>query len=100
MSAASKLTVPDVIADVAYSYGTALLDHGDLEKASAVIGQVGRWSEHDFRCAVLQVRLYQALGQEEAWRTALDRAKAIAGERPLPPALLAPPERTPLAMRK
>lgn len=77
-------SVPADIATIVTSYGAALIEDGRLDRASAVIGQVARWSEHDFACAVVQARLYRALGQREAWRLAVDRARRLAGERQLP----------------
>jgi hypothetical protein len=39
---------------------------------------------------VLEARLYAALGRDEARQTAVARARALAGERPLPADALAP----------
>lgn len=87
--------VPADIAIVVTSYGTALIGNDRLDRASAVIGQVARWSEHDFACAVAQARLYRALGQREAWQLAIDRARRLAGERSLPAGVATyPPEPT------
>jgi len=84
--------VPRDLVVVAQSYGGSLLEDGEHARASAVIGRVARWSEQDFDCAILQARLYRALGQVEAWRSALAHARALAGERSIPAALLdAPP---------
>jgi hypothetical protein len=40
---------------------------------------------------VLEARLYAALGRNEARQTAVSRARALAGERNLPPDVLAVP---------
>jgi tetratricopeptide (TPR) repeat protein len=89
---AERRTVPRDLVVVAQSYGGSLLEDGEHARASAVIGRVARWSEQDFDCAILQARLYRALGQVEAWRSALSHARALAGERSIPAALLdAPP---------
>ncbi|ANB19810.1 winged helix-turn-helix domain-containing protein [Dokdonella koreensis] len=86
-------SIPGDIATIVTSYGTALIEAGRLDRASAVIGRVARWSEQDFACAVIQARLYRALGQREAWRLAIDRARRLAGERPLPAGVATfPPE--------
>lgn len=67
--------VPVDVADVAISYAGALIARGDLERAVPVAGLVDRHAARNYDAAVLQVRLYRALGQTEAWRSAL------AGER-------------------
>ena len=91
---AETVGVPAEIATVAVSWGHALIDTGNLEQASAVVGRVARWAGMDFSCSLLQTRLYHALGQEEAWRDALRQTRALAGERPIPAALLPPPSRS------
>lgn len=89
---ANEEGVPASVAEVAVSYGNALLDFGDLPRASAVIGQVARWADRDFDSALLQARLFHAFGQRDPWRTALDRARALAGERPIPAGVIAAPK--------
>jgi Flp pilus assembly protein TadD len=84
--------VPADLAVVAVSYGNTLIASGDFERASAVIGRVARWADRDFDCALLQARLYHALGQRSTWQSALERARALAGERAIPTALQTPPE--------
>jgi len=89
--AADKEGTPYEIRVVAESYAGALLDAGMLEDASAVVGRVERWSATDFNSALLEARLYRALGQSDAWRTALDRARTLAGERNISAEVLSPP---------
>lgn len=84
-------SVPREIAEVVISYGSSLIVDGELERATAVVGQIARWADRDYGCALLQVRLYRALGHEDAWRTALQKAHALAGERRIPPQLASPP---------
>jgi len=84
LALASSGNVPADIAEVVVSYGTALLDKGELERATAIVGQAARWADRDFGCALLQVRLYSALGQRPAWEHAVTAARAIAGDRDLP----------------
>ena len=88
---------PIDIAEVAVSYGSMLIGSGDLAAAGAVIGQTSRWAEHDFTTALLQARLYQALGREQPWQAALARARQLAGERsvPAPPMTPAPDDSYP-----
>jgi DNA-binding winged helix-turn-helix (wHTH) protein/tetratricopeptide (TPR) repeat protein len=89
---AERWAVPADLAAVAVSYGSSLIADSDFERASAVIGRVARWADRDFDCALLQARLYHALGQRSTWQTALERARSLAGERAIPEALQAPPE--------
>lgn len=84
--------VPQEIRVIAKSYGMALLDAGELASASAVIGRVGRWASRDYESALLQTRLYRALGQSDAWRLSLDNVRALAGERAIPADVSAPPQ--------
>ncbi|ANB18342.1 winged helix-turn-helix domain-containing protein [Dokdonella koreensis] len=88
---AAATAAPASLADVAVAYGTQLLDAHELGPATRVIGRVARWAEQDFDCALLQTRLYHALGQPEPWRRALAAAKRLAGERGIPPALAVAP---------
>jgi hypothetical protein len=85
---AEKRGEPADIASVAESFGPWLLKHGDIEQAGAVIGRVAPWAAYDYDCAVLQVAIYHALKQEGPWRTALEHAKSLAGDRKIPPELL------------
>ncbi|MBO9662686.1 winged helix-turn-helix domain-containing protein [Dokdonella sp.] len=96
---AEQQAIPGDIAEVAVSYGSSLITDGELQRAAVVVGQVARWADRDFRCALLQVRLYRALGQADAWRTALQQARALAGERSIPANLAIPPEQ-PAANRR
>ena len=79
--------VPADIGAVVVSYGTMLVSAGRLQEASAVIGQVARWAERDFNCAVLQLRLHAALGQRQPWQRSLANARRLAGERSIPQGL-------------
>lgn len=84
MQLADTPAVPADIADVASSWGTSLIDQGELDQARAVIGRIARWADQDFDCAVAQALLYQALKQPDALKTALAQAVSLAGDRPLP----------------
>jgi hypothetical protein len=82
---AARDGIPYEIAIVARSYADALFADNDIAAAAVEVGRVSRWSEQDFACAVLEARLYAALGRNEARQTAVARARALAGERSLPP---------------
>jgi DNA-binding winged helix-turn-helix (wHTH) protein/tetratricopeptide (TPR) repeat protein len=92
LRAANAQNVPADVADVAESWAGSLIARGELIRAAPVVGQIARYADRDFGSALLQVRLYHALGQGEAWRSALERARALAMERTIPPELLEPPE--------
>ncbi|MEO8803364.1 MAG: winged helix-turn-helix domain-containing protein [Rudaea sp.] len=76
--------VPADISEVARSFADALLADHDTAAAAVEVGRVSRWSDQDFDCAVLEARLYAALGRNEARQTAVARARALAGERKIP----------------
>ena len=92
LTLATQGSVPEHIVEVAASYGPALIAAGELERASAVIGQVARWADRDFAAAVLQVRLYAGLGKRAAWQNALTGARALGGDREIPADVSAFPE--------
>lgn len=77
---------PDIAAVAAGSYGEALLLRGDLREASVVIGQLARHAQTDYDAALLQWKLYRALGQQEAAERVFATLRRLAGERPLPAA--------------
>jgi len=83
--------VPADVALVSASYGPWLLSQGRLEQATEVIGRVSPWAGRSFDCALLQVRLYHALGKADAWASALNGAQALAGERAIPEPVSKPP---------
>jgi DNA-binding winged helix-turn-helix (wHTH) protein len=88
---ADRRGVPADTALVAASYAPWLLQRGRTQEAGEVVGRVSPWAERDFACALLEVRLFAALGREDAWRQALARAERLAGERVIPAALRQPP---------
>jgi len=88
---ATRLATPADVAQIAGAYGSVLIESGNLAEAARVIGQTAAWADRDYECALQQARLYHALGQVEPWRLALARARALAGERTIPPALDRPP---------
>ena len=57
------------------------LDAGEPGPAIPLVGRLGNCGEHAFDCAVLQARLFHALGRQDAMRHALANAARLAGER-------------------
>jgi uncharacterized protein HemY len=58
-----------------------LLDSRQSTAASAIMGELEKYSETDYRVAWVMSRLYQALGDAGVLASASARAKALAGER-------------------
>lgn len=88
---ALKEGVPAYIGQASVAYANALLDAGDIAAATSVASRALHWSDSDFDCAVLKVRLYQQLGETAVWRAALVQARVLGRERQIPPALLVAP---------
>lgn len=65
----------------------------DPQRALVVGDRVAQYADRDFRAALLQLRVYHALGPPSAWRAALTRTRGLAGEREIPPQLPTVPER-------
>lgn len=91
LASAAQHDMPAATARIVVSYGNRLLATGELDRAGSVVGQVARWAGQDFRCALLQLRYYHALGETDAWRSALARVQALAGERAIALQLLQAP---------
>ncbi len=91
LAIADEIGVPATIARLVESYGGALIAADRADGAMAVVGRIATWTDRDFGSALLEARLYHALGQAGAWRRALERARTLAGERELPPELLKVP---------
>ncbi len=83
--------IPSHLVAVVAAYGEWLLAHDRAGAAEPVAGRVAAWADRDFRCALLQVGMFHALGQMGAWSAALARTEKLAGEREIPAALRAPP---------
>src|SRR4249919_3611710 len=81
--------VPGFIANTVIARAHWLMETGRLDEAAASIGRVAPWAEQDFELALLQVELYGRLHQARAWQAALEQARHLAGERPIPMALRA-----------
>lgn len=90
--------VPLRILQVAESYVPWLLERRSeagpqTARALTIADRLARYADQDFRVARLQLRVYHALGPASSWRAALGRARALAGERPIPPEVLSPPQK-------
>jgi len=81
---------PDEVVTVAVSYANAMIDGGDLQRASAIAGRIAPHADGDFDCAVFMVKFYRAMRQTDAWRAALEVAMARAGERKVSESLRTP----------
>jgi DNA-binding winged helix-turn-helix (wHTH) protein/tetratricopeptide (TPR) repeat protein len=90
LAVAEQARVPIDVLEVSQAYVIWLLRQGNLTRASAVAEGVAAWSERDFDASLLQVRLFRAQKNPAAWRAALARARALAGERAIPDELATP----------
>jgi len=88
LASAERSGVPAQMVAVAQSQAPRLLEEGARDGVVALVGRVAPWAEHDFDSALLQLALFHALDQRDAWFHALRQAQALAGERPIPPDLM------------
>lgn len=95
LALAGERNVPLRVLRVAQSYVPWLLSGGrseaDREHALVVVDRVAPYVDRHYDVALLQLRVYHALGPVSAWRAALRRARALAGERRIPAALRSAP---------
>lgn len=89
MARAERIGVPEDIVVVGEPYVEALIEAGQIDQASAISGRLAQWADKDMRAAWTQARVYQSLRKADAARDALERARALAGERVLPAELAA-----------
>jgi DNA-binding winged helix-turn-helix (wHTH) protein/tetratricopeptide (TPR) repeat protein len=87
LAQAEAARVPEDLLEVCASYAGWLIRGGDLARAGAVAARVASWAPRSYDAALLQLRLYQALGQPAPMRNALAQVRRLAGERVLPPSL-------------
>jgi DNA-binding winged helix-turn-helix (wHTH) protein len=88
---ADALRIPLDLREVASEYSAWLVRSGDLARAGATAERVAGWAARDYDSALVQLRVQRALGDENLWRGALVRARALAGERAIPAELLVAP---------
>lgn len=91
LAKAEASRVPQDLLAVSEAYAEALIQRGELARAGEVAARTAGWADQDYSAALLQLRLYHALAQPPAWRSALSLAQALAGERAIPPELLIAP---------
>ncbi|HUD40872.1 MAG TPA: winged helix-turn-helix domain-containing protein [Dokdonella sp.] len=85
MSLAEATGVPENLVVVGESYVPALLAAGLRDQAGAIAGRLAPWAGQDLRAALIQVGVHRALGDRVSADRALRQARALAGERALPP---------------
>lgn len=91
LARAEESGLPAQVVAVATAYVPWLIERRAVAQASALVDRVAPWAARDYDAAMLQVRLSRAVGDLPAWRGAVGKARKLAGERPLPAALEAPP---------
>jgi len=98
LAQADALRVPADVLEICAAHAQALLARGDLAHAGPVAARAAAWAAQSYPAALLQVRLYHAMGKIEPWRNALEHARHLAGERVVPAALAREP--TPVGTRQ
>ncbi|HUD43413.1 MAG TPA: winged helix-turn-helix domain-containing protein [Dokdonella sp.] len=91
LSLADAQGVAETTAAIVADYTRFLLAAGRVREAAAIAGRVALWAAHDYGCALTRLRLAHAQGRTDAWRAALEQARALAGERTIPAELVAAP---------
>jgi len=91
LAAADADGTPAYVAAVVASYADWTLATGRTDAARAIVGRVAGWADRDYRCSLLQLELFHALGPAASWSAALERAQKLAGEREIPAELRRPP---------
>lgn len=91
LAAAEARGAPAEIVEVVAVHARWLLRRGRVQEAAALVGRVAPWLERCHDCAVLQLQLARALGDDALAAEARRAAERLAGERALPPADAAPP---------
>jgi DNA-binding winged helix-turn-helix (wHTH) protein/tetratricopeptide (TPR) repeat protein len=90
-SIAERRGVPFDLLRAAECYLAWLIRTDDLTTASIITARMTGWAARDYGAALVQLRLYHALGEPTAWASALAQARRLAGERRIPDGLLAAP---------
>lgn len=69
-----------------------LLAQGHLDRARARVGRLPPSADQLYDGAVLKLRLHHATGNLDSWKLALEKARALAGQRTIPIDLLVAPQ--------
>jgi tetratricopeptide (TPR) repeat protein len=72
---------PDVEIQAGVLQSMTLLDARESTAASAIMGELEKYAETDYRVAWVMATLYQSLGDPRAAASARERVKALSGER-------------------
>ena len=84
LTEADASRIPLDLREVAAAYSSWLMQKGEPARAGATAERVAGWAARDYESALVQLRVQRALGNAELWRSALTRARALAGERAIP----------------
>jgi DNA-binding winged helix-turn-helix (wHTH) protein/tetratricopeptide (TPR) repeat protein len=85
LGTAEQHGIPAEIAAVVAMQVPALLKQGRTDEARALAGRVAPWATRDFDSALVQLRLFHALGESSRpWIEALAQVRRLAGEREVP----------------
>ena len=84
LALAEERGIPAEIAEVVVAHAGWLLERGQPDRASALVGRAAPWADQDFDLAALQARLLHGLGQGPQAEAAQARARELAGERQSP----------------
>ncbi|MBO9662518.1 winged helix-turn-helix domain-containing protein [Dokdonella sp.] len=75
---------PIGLVTVGVAYGRWLLAQRRVEEAGALAGRLAPWSDRDFDVALFEAAVFDARGDRRESDAALQRARALAGEREVP----------------
>ncbi|MBO9663903.1 hypothetical protein, partial [Dokdonella sp.] len=84
--------IPADLMQVSRSYVGWLTRQRDFPRASVVVEGITAWRDRDYDAALLHLRIFHALRNPAAWPPALEKARALAGERVVPAELTRAPE--------
>lgn len=91
LSHADRERVPTDLVKVSDAFVTWLMARQDFRRANTIAEGVAPWSLRDYDASLLQLRVFHALRDPSAWRSALERTRALAGERSIPANLVQAP---------
>lgn len=92
---ADESRIPQRLLRVVESYVGWLLDQADPrvreDRVLRAVERIAEYADRDYGAAMVRLRVYRALGPPAAGKSALEGAKTLAGERPVPADLQPPP---------